>query len=110
MSLGNGELPSPQSRVEYVGPIETNVVVVDGWRVPFLEAHSLPGGEVRLVLDRRYGLELTVAEAERVVPFLADAIAVGLGFASHPRVDLDPVPQGPYRRVHRVDTSHDSAG
>jgi len=42
------------------------------------------GGMVSLTLDRRYGLDLTVDEAERFIPFLAQAIAIASGYASHP--------------------------
>lgn len=75
--------------VEYVGPFDHTVVVQDGRVVPFLEASHL-GDRVSLTLDQRFGLDLTVAEAEKVVPFLADAIAVALGYSCHPRADEEP--------------------
>jgi hypothetical protein len=77
--------------VEYVGPFERWSVVVDGSEVPLLDAQPLPGGRVSLTLDRRYGLNLTVADAERVVPFLAQAIAVASGYACHPTNGQEPV-------------------
>lgn len=78
-----------RQEVQYVGPFDRTVVVMDGREVPFLEASHL-GDRVSLTLDSRFGLNLTVAEAERVVPFLADAIAVGLGYTCHPRHDEEP--------------------
>jgi hypothetical protein len=71
-------------------------VVVDGWRVPFLEAHPQEENRITLTLDRRLGLDLTTQEAERLLPFIADAIAVGLGYGAHPRGDM-PLPE---RRPH----------
>lgn len=80
----------PQNdRVELHGPYDEQRVTVDGWTVPFLTASPVNGGRVDLSLDRRYGLILTVREVERVVPFLADAIAIGLGYTCHPRKDWE---------------------
>jgi hypothetical protein len=43
---------------------------------------------------------LTAAEAERFIPFLAHAIAVGLGYTSHPSAERDaPNPRHPFPRV-----------
>ena len=86
---------APESRVSFPGPFAQHDVVVDGWRVPFLHAQPHDGGMLTVVLDDRFGLELSVAEAERVVPFLADAIAVALGFEAHPTPDT----QRPLARV-----------
>ena len=93
----------PAWRVSFPGPFEHHDVVVEGWRVPFLQAHI--GGEdrVMLVLDRRLGIDLSAAEAERVLPFVADAIAVALGYGAHPRGDMPvPLERAPYPRPERV--------
>ena len=91
-------------RVEFPGPFTHHDVVVDGWRVPFLQAQL--GGEdrVMLVLDRRLGVDLSTNEAERLVPFVADAIAIALGYGAHPRGDDTPRPpeRAPYPRPERV--------
>ncbi len=87
-------------RIEYVGPFRHHDVVVTGHRVPFLEAALPQGGKVSLVLDRRFGVTLTVAEAEQVVPFLAHTIAVAMGYACHPTEEMDhPVERPPFPRV-----------
>jgi hypothetical protein len=83
-------------RVTFPGPFQHHDVVVDGWRVPFLEAHPQEENRITLTLDRRLGLDLTTQEAERLLPFIADAIAVGLGYGAHPRGDM-PLPE---RRPH----------
>jgi hypothetical protein len=76
--------------VDFVGPFSSHRVVVDGWQVPLLEAHPMAGGMVTLVLDQRFGLDLTLAEAERMMPWIAEAIAVAAGFASHPKGPDEP--------------------
>jgi hypothetical protein len=90
-------------RVDFPGPFSKHDVVVDGWRVPFLEAQIGGEDKVLLVLDRRLGVEMTSTEAERFVPFLADAIAVALGYGAHPREDAPrPLERAPYPRPERV--------
>jgi hypothetical protein len=93
-----------EGRVDYSGPFTHHDVVVDGWRVPFLQAHlCVQDDRISFTLDRRLGLELSVAEAERFVPFLADAIAVALGYGAHPRGDeRAQLERAPYPRPERV--------
>jgi hypothetical protein len=88
------------SAVEFVGPFQHHDVVVEGREVPFLRAFPQDGGRVHLTLDRRLGLDLTLAEAERFVPFLADAIAIALGYTCHPGGERgDPNPRHPFPTV-----------
>ena len=77
------------------GPYKDCLVTVDGFAVPFLEAAPVNGGIIDLVLDRRYGLALSVVDAERIIPFIADAIAFALGSTCHPRANWD-VPRRRY--------------
>lgn len=89
--------------VTFPGPFEHHDVVVEGWRVPFLQAHLKGEDRVLITLDRRLGIELSAGEAERIVPFLADAIAVALGYGAHPRGDTSrPLERAPYPRPERV--------
>lgn len=81
------------SGVEFVGPFESYAVVVDGWRVPLLEASMEPGGQVRLVLDERFSLSLPIGEAERILPFVAQVVAVSLGFQAHPQGEEQLMPR-----------------
>ena len=95
-------LANPQ-RVSFLGPFEHHDVVVEGWRVPYLHAHPADEDGVTLVLDRRLGIRLSTNEAERVVPFVADAIAVALGYGAHPRGEREEPPaRAPYPRPERV--------
>jgi hypothetical protein len=93
-------------RVSFPGPFTHHEVVVDGWSVPHLYAH--PCGDhdenVMLVLDGRLAATFTVEEAERFVPFLADAIAIALGYTAHPRTDEEPLwkPQPRPTRMHGI--------
>lgn len=95
-------------RVTFPGPFQHHDVVVDGWSVPFVKASFRPSDEdhVRLILDDRIGLDLNSAEAEKLMPFLADAIAVALGYGAHPGKEMDALPErAPHmapRRVVRV--------
>ena len=94
---------NPGFRVAFPGPFEHHDVVVDGWRVPHLQAHLRGEQHVHLVLDRRLGIELATAEAEKMVPFLADAIAVAMGLGAHPRGDdRRQLERAPYPRPERV--------
>jgi len=104
-------------RVSFPGPFTQHDVVVDGWSVPLLHAH--PSGEhdetVMLVLDNRLALTISVEEAERFVPFLADAIAIALGYTCHPNEDEEPPlikqPQPRPMRTHGiVDISQEEVG
>lgn len=101
-------------RVTFPGPFQHHDVVVNGWAVPFVKASFRPDSEdhVRLVLDDRIALDLNAGEAERLTPFLADAIAVALGYGAHPREDTTSLPErAPHaapRRVVRVSAPESS--
>jgi hypothetical protein len=79
------------SDIEFVGPFESHVLVLNGHSVPFADATPIDGG-VHLCLDNRFGVDLTHDEAERVIPFLADGIAVALGYTCFP-CDEAPEPR-----------------
>lgn len=71
--------------MEILGPIRSHRVIVGGRQVPFLGAEPANGGRIYLTLDDRYGLDVSVADADRVIEFIADCIAVALGYSCHPR-------------------------
>lgn len=98
---------------EIVGPFQTYWVIVDGRRVPFLEALPVNGGKISLLLDGRYGLDIAVADAEAFIPWIADAIAIALGYTCHPRAGKEPVRSVPFPPAHAIDwieTREDPAG
>lgn len=92
--------------VQFPGPFSAHEVVVGGWKVPHLSAHpaGVDGSEIILVVDGRFAYTCTTAEAEFLVPFLADAIAVALGYTCHPRGDDEPNfdPQPRPVRMHGI--------
>jgi hypothetical protein len=71
-------------------------VVVSGYTVPFMRAHTYDK-KVALLLDNRFGMALTARRAESVVPFVAHAIAIALGHQAHPTSDT-PLPLYPIPR------------
>lgn len=92
-------------RVAFPGPFSHHDVAVDGWRVPLVQAQVAEDGRVLLVLDHRFSLQLSAIEAERVIPFLADAMAVSLGYDAHPNEsDELPLRRAPHPRPQRVMT------
>lgn len=92
---------------EYHGPFSDKVVTVDGRRVPFLTAHHM-AGTVSLTLDRRYGLDLPVDLADAVIDFIAQAIAIGMGYSCFPRDEDEPIPYNHFGRLLEI-TSAESA-
>ena len=88
--------------VEYVGPFDQTYVVIDGRKVPHLTVGFLPGGIVSFVLDERFALDVPVERAPHTASFLADCIAVGMGYASHPREGQEPVPRPAFQRMREV--------
>jgi hypothetical protein len=92
-----GEL---MAEVQYVGPFEEWEVVVDGWTVPYLTCRPLPEGGVSLLIEKRYRLRLDDEEAERVLPFIANAIAVALGYSGHPERNWEEPRAG--HRMHKI--------
>jgi hypothetical protein len=93
-------------QVSFPGPFQHHDVVVNGWAVPLLHAHPHGEDRVRIVLDDRLGVDLSADEAERLLPFVADAIAVALGYGAHPGKDMvalpERTPQAAPRRAHDV--------
>lgn len=88
---------------EITGPMTTRDVLVDGRKVPFLTAQPMAGGVIGLLLDGRYALDVTVADAEAFIPWIADAIAIALGFTCHPRPGKEPLRSSPFPPVHVLD-------
>jgi hypothetical protein len=85
----------PGLNVTFRDPVPLHDVIVDGWSVPLLKANLQNDAEdhVQLVLDDRISVDLTAAEAEKLTPFLADAIAVALGYGAHPGEDMEFLPE-----------------
>jgi len=91
------------SDYQIVGPFESHRVVVDGHRVPFLDAMPVNGGKIGLLLDGRYALDISVADADAFIPWIADAIAIAMGYTCHPRAGKEPVRASPFPADHAID-------
>lgn len=99
------------SEYQIVGPFQSHRVIVDGRRVPFLEAFPVNGGKISLLLDGRYGLDVSVGDADAFIPWIADAIAVAMGYTGHPRAGKEPLRASPFPPDHVIDwTETDPAG
>jgi len=92
MATGEHDCGMPSMRVTFPGPFSFHDVVVDGWSVPLLRASLRGEDDIRLVLDDRLVVDLTAAEADRLLPFVANAIAVALGYGAHPRAGTRELP------------------
>jgi hypothetical protein len=86
------------SDYEIVGPFQSYRLLVDGRDVPFLKAFPEKGGVVHLLLDERYGLDVPVADADAFIPWIADAIAIAMGYTCHPREGMEPIRATPFPR------------
>jgi hypothetical protein len=97
-----------ESAVEFVGPIEHHAVIVNGFRVPHITATPIPGGQVYLNLDNRYGIDVPVGQVDGIVEFIANCIAVAKGYTCHPQRGWEgPVPRHPFQQVTRLDLVSD---
>src|SRR5437868_6526506 len=94
---------SALDRYEITGPIDVRHVLVAGRQVPFLQAIPANGGVIHLILDERYALDVSVADAEAFIPWIADAIAVAMGYNCHPRAGTEPARSDPFTPVHMID-------
>jgi hypothetical protein len=93
----------PSLAVTFPGPFQHHAVAVNGWEVPLVQAYPQGEDRILLVLDGRLGAEFSVEEAERVVPFVADAISVALGYGCHPREGTAELPDAmPHARPRRL--------
>lgn len=94
-------MPRDPERVQF-WESSSHDIVVDGWCVPLITAH-MHGDDVMLVVDRRLAATFTREETMRIVPFLADAVAVSLGYGAHPNeTDELPLVRAPHIKPYRV--------
>ena len=95
---------------EIVGPFSSHWVVVDGRQVPFLEATPANGGKIHLTLDQRYSLDISVADAETFIPWIADAIAVAMGYTCHRRAGTEAARSDPFPPSHCIEWAKTDSG
>src|SRR5882672_372910 len=71
---------------EIVGPfLPEHRVTINGYSVPYITVTPTADGRIDLLVDRRFGLDapVPVAEFNRWIGLLADAMAVAAGYSSH---------------------------
>lgn len=73
--------------VEIVGPFQERRLVINGWRVPMMEAVECDGGTFNLIIDNRLALHVDAVHFDRVAQFVADVIGVCFGYGAHPNSD-----------------------
>jgi hypothetical protein len=69
-----------------IGPFQSHRVIVDGRRVLFLKA-TRERGKISLLLDGRYCLDVSVADADAFIRWIADAIAMGCTYQACARIE-----------------------
>lgn len=92
-----------RGRPELLGALTRHPVVLGGREVPHLEAWTEPGtpDKVWISMPGRM-LDIPAGEADRIIEFIADAIAVAMGYTCHPSADMEPVRQTPFPIVHMI--------
>lgn len=95
--------------VRSVGPFDHFPTMVNGWVVPWLQAQYGSDGMVALTLDRRLGIDVPQDLAGQVIGFVADAIAIALGWSCHPTSpdwtpdnDVPPMRRLPWFQMHGI--------
>jgi hypothetical protein len=67
--------------LEIHGAFTEHRITVDGYQVPLLSG-NFHDKKLRLVLDNRFGCEINAADAESIVWFIANAMAISGGYSS----------------------------
>lgn len=98
--------------VEYIGPFEETIVVIDGRKVPFLGVEKDAEGVVRFLHLQSRCIDLPPFdpdrpyEAEILITFIADAIAVGMGYTGWPDAGGEFVKRPDFPIVHQIGEAH----
>lgn len=69
-------------QIEFVGPFEKTIAVIDGAEVPDISVHNDYGlGIATIVLDiNSHAIDIPINLAEEFILFVADAMAQGAGY------------------------------
>ena len=78
------KMPDPPKRPDWiVGPFEEWRVIIEGREIPRLQARRGTDGMVHFPLDHRFGLDVPEELAYPVACYVANAMAIGAGYAWH---------------------------
>jgi hypothetical protein len=94
---------------QIIGPFELYDLVVDGYRVPGVEAQENDGGTVTFIVDRRMAWTIPAGSFEDVAALVANVYAIGAGLTCAPSdaygepagADLLPA-LARFSRVHEI--------
>lgn len=91
------EFYDPVHNVASIGPFQRFPLTVNGWTVPNIQAkvRSDTDGRVSFTLDNRLGIDVPAAIAGALAAWIADVVAVSMGYACHPREGFQPGEQRP---------------
>lgn len=69
---------------EYHGPFQRIYykITIDGFKVPYITATKLQNGSWSLLLDERFEIEVSEAEIDRWMWWIANAMAISAGYSS----------------------------
>lgn len=101
----NLEFQCAATNAESIGPFHRYPLVVNGWTVPNVQAKLLPGSNGTLVtftLDNRLAVDVPHEVAGSLAPWIADVVAVSMGYGCHPREGFapgEPMPESVGRRA-----------
>lgn len=97
------EFRCASTNAESIGPFHRYPLVVNGWTVPNVEAKLRNGGEkVTFTLDHRIEIDVPHEVAGSLAPWIADVVAVSMGYGCHPRETFspgEPMPESVGRRA-----------
>ena len=75
---------------EIVGPFSEYRLIVDGYSVPFVEAHEDDGDTVTFIMDGRLAWTIPAGAFEDVAHLVATAYALGIGLPCAPSTEYEP--------------------
>lgn len=75
---------------EIIGPFQEYHLIVDGYSVPFVQAHEDDGGLVTFIMDSRLAWTVPAGAFEDVAHLIATAYALGVGLPCAPSADFEP--------------------
>ena len=76
-------------------------VVIDGFLVPFITVHPAPEGEMQIVLDHRFGMNVSHDDFIPIICFIADAMSVAGGFSCFGK---NGMVRNPFQEAYRAET------
>lgn len=92
---------------EIIGPFSEYRLVVDGYNVPFVEAHEDDGGTVTFIMDGRLAWTIPAGAFEDVAHLIATAYALGIGLPCAPSADYPPPVMDSIAAVMRPRRTHE---